>query len=219
MEATQTWNPHARGYRSGRRRDRAHHHATCHGHDGHDAASRFRPTRRKESACIRQIRLSQDHVERGTSRAERRDTIKYQFERPGTFELPDVSLVWWDPQAEQAPTDDAAGGDDQRRRDPANQRRCGFRRRGHLPAIWPLVLLAITAAAGSFAVKPVRRILAEMASTTPRSRVPVRAAVAVGMSSQRPVCRLRGLRAMDAGSCLRMNRDRDLEELPRTAAT
>lgn len=43
--------------------------------------------------------IVQDHTERGASRAERIETIKYQFERPGTFELPDVSLVWWDPQA------------------------------------------------------------------------------------------------------------------------
>jgi len=43
--------------------------------------------------------IVQDHTERGASRAERIETIKYQFERPGTFELPDMSLVWWDPQA------------------------------------------------------------------------------------------------------------------------
>jgi hypothetical protein len=41
--------------------------------------------------------IVQDHTERGASRAERIETIKYQFERPGTFELPNVSLVWWDP--------------------------------------------------------------------------------------------------------------------------
>ena len=45
--------------------------------------------------------ILEDHVERGTSWAERRDGIKYQFERPGTFQLPSVSLVWWDPQAEK----------------------------------------------------------------------------------------------------------------------
>ena len=43
----------------------------------------------------------QDHTERGHSRAERIDTIKYQFEGPGTFELPDVRLVWWDPQVSE----------------------------------------------------------------------------------------------------------------------
>ncbi len=43
--------------------------------------------------------IVQDHTERGASRAERIETIKYQFERPGTFQLPDVSLVWWDPQS------------------------------------------------------------------------------------------------------------------------
>jgi hypothetical protein len=43
--------------------------------------------------------IVQDHTERGASRAERIETLKYQFERPGTFELPDVSLAWWDPQS------------------------------------------------------------------------------------------------------------------------
>ena len=45
--------------------------------------------------------ILEDHIERGASSAERRDRIKYQFERPGTFQLPSVSLVWWDPQAEK----------------------------------------------------------------------------------------------------------------------
>ncbi len=45
--------------------------------------------------------IVQDHTERGASRAERIETIKYQFERPGTFELPGVSLVWWDPKASE----------------------------------------------------------------------------------------------------------------------
>ena len=42
MEVTQTWNPHGDGYSGGRRRDRAHHHSTCHGHDCHDVAPCFR---------------------------------------------------------------------------------------------------------------------------------------------------------------------------------
>ena len=40
--------------------------------------------------------IVQDHTERGASRAERIETIKYQFERPGTFELRDLSVIWWD---------------------------------------------------------------------------------------------------------------------------
>jgi len=43
--------------------------------------------------------IVQDFTERGASRAERSETIKYQFERPGTFPLPDLSLIWWDPDA------------------------------------------------------------------------------------------------------------------------
>ncbi len=38
----------------------------------------------------------QDDTERGESQAERVDTIKYQFPRGGTFELPDITLTWWD---------------------------------------------------------------------------------------------------------------------------
>jgi hypothetical protein len=43
--------------------------------------------------------IVQDFTERGDSRAERRETIKYQFERAGTFQLPDVAVIWWDPDA------------------------------------------------------------------------------------------------------------------------
>jgi hypothetical protein len=45
--------------------------------------------------------IVQDRTERGQSTAERSDTIKYQFERAGTFPLPDVSLTWWDVQASE----------------------------------------------------------------------------------------------------------------------
>lgn len=43
--------------------------------------------------------IVQDFAERGASRAERSETIKYQFERPGTFPLPDLSVTWWDMDA------------------------------------------------------------------------------------------------------------------------
>ncbi len=43
--------------------------------------------------------IVQDFTERGPSRAERQETIKYQFERPGTFQLPDLAVIWWDPDA------------------------------------------------------------------------------------------------------------------------
>ena len=38
----------------------------------------------------------QDMTERGASLAVRSETIKYQFERPGTFQLPDLVVTWWD---------------------------------------------------------------------------------------------------------------------------
>jgi hypothetical protein len=43
--------------------------------------------------------IVQDFTERGASRAERSETIKYQFERPGTFPLPDLAVIWWDSEA------------------------------------------------------------------------------------------------------------------------
>ncbi len=39
-----------------------------------------------------------DRSDRGSATAERSDTIKYQFERAGTFTIPDMTFVWWDPQ-------------------------------------------------------------------------------------------------------------------------
>lgn len=42
-----------------------------------------------------------DRSERGVSSAHRSETIKYQFERAGTFTLPDVKLVWWNTDSEE----------------------------------------------------------------------------------------------------------------------
>lgn len=49
--------------------------------------------------CYSTDPVVQDATERGASRAERSETIKYQFERSGTFQLPDLSVMWWDPFA------------------------------------------------------------------------------------------------------------------------
>ncbi len=43
----------------------------------------------------------QDKVQRGDSRAERTDTTKYQFQRAGSFTLPEITFVWWDPRQEK----------------------------------------------------------------------------------------------------------------------
>ena len=45
--------------------------------------------------------IVQDKTERGASTANRVDTIKYQFERAGTFDLPAIEFVRWDPQTEE----------------------------------------------------------------------------------------------------------------------
>ena len=42
-----------------------------------------------------------DQTERGEATATRTDTIKYQFERAGTYELPKVTVRWWNTEAEQ----------------------------------------------------------------------------------------------------------------------
>lgn len=43
--------------------------------------------------------IVQDKSVRGATTAERRDTIKYQFERAGTFTVPEATIVWWDAPA------------------------------------------------------------------------------------------------------------------------
>ena len=45
--------------------------------------------------------IVEDRSVRGDSTATRIETIKYQFQQPGTFLIPDVEVVWWDTQAEQ----------------------------------------------------------------------------------------------------------------------
>ncbi len=42
-----------------------------------------------------------DRNERGSRQAERDETIKYQFERPGVFTLPELAFKWWDPKSEE----------------------------------------------------------------------------------------------------------------------
>jgi hypothetical protein len=43
----------------------------------------------------------EDKTERGEAIAYRSDTIKYQFQQAGTFTLPEMTFVWWDPNGEQ----------------------------------------------------------------------------------------------------------------------
>ena len=38
-----------------------------------------------------------DRIERGQSDSVRSETLKYQFERIGSYRLPDISFYWWDP--------------------------------------------------------------------------------------------------------------------------
>lgn len=41
-----------------------------------------------------------DKVERGVATARRRDVVKYQFQRPGVFDVDDLDFNWWDPNDE-----------------------------------------------------------------------------------------------------------------------
>jgi hypothetical protein len=53
--------------------------------------------------------IVQDKTERGQSSAIRTDTIKYQFEHAGTFDLPTVNFVHWDPAAAELKRDTLPG--------------------------------------------------------------------------------------------------------------
>jgi hypothetical protein len=50
-----------------------------------------------------------DRLERGEFTAERIDTLKYQFERSGRYELPALSFAWWDPATQSLQQDDLEG--------------------------------------------------------------------------------------------------------------
>jgi hypothetical protein len=50
-----------------------------------------------------------DQVERGDSSARRTDTIKYQFQQPGRFTLPDLAFQWWDPKREEVLSKSVSG--------------------------------------------------------------------------------------------------------------
>ncbi|GAB5401970.1 MAG: BatD family protein [Aureliella sp.] len=45
--------------------------------------------------------IVEDNVDRGELSASRADTIKYQFEQPGDFQLPELEFTWWDPKKEE----------------------------------------------------------------------------------------------------------------------
>lgn len=100
MELSQTWQPDAIGHvqagdviaRTISRR------ATG------TTAMMFPPVAIETPAGVRSYAtgpIVQDSSERSTSLAMRSETIKYQFERAGTFQLPDISVAWWDPDTRE----------------------------------------------------------------------------------------------------------------------
>ncbi|MCB9769394.1 MAG: BatD family protein [Candidatus Omnitrophica bacterium] len=60
-----------------------------------------------ESATIEGVRIYtgdptvQDKSERGDQTAERTETLKYLFQNPGTYELPEVTISWWNPDKQE----------------------------------------------------------------------------------------------------------------------
>ena len=63
-------------------------------------AMMFSPPKMEATDGVRVYRQDpriHDENERGEASAERRDTIKYQFEKGGTFTLPELTFTWWDP--------------------------------------------------------------------------------------------------------------------------
>jgi len=45
--------------------------------------------------------IVKDQIQRGEATAERIDTIKYQFEQAGTYQVPELSFDWWDVEASE----------------------------------------------------------------------------------------------------------------------
>ena len=43
---------------------------------------------------------TRDQLERGEFIGERRETVSYLLQRPGTFELPELNFVWWNPKTQ-----------------------------------------------------------------------------------------------------------------------
>ncbi|HIE95554.1 MAG: tetratricopeptide repeat protein [Fuerstiella sp.] len=112
--------------------------------------------------------IVQDKTDRGQSSAERTETIKYQFERAGTYDLPDVVFVWWDTQSGQLKRESAAG----RTISVAGSAAEVVVAEQKEPA-WPFAMLIFpVAVVGWFCRKPVRRFLVESYARrhTPESR-------------------------------------------------
>ncbi len=101
----------------------------------------------------------QDFTERGASRAERSETIKYQFERAGTFPLPDISIVWWDPDAKELKRQLLPG----RLIDVHNEAVVADTLAPTPRSPWQAVILSLTIGMAAWLVrKPARRFLADL---------------------------------------------------------
>ena len=125
--------------------------------------------------------IVQDHTERGNAKAERIDTVKYQFEQPGTFELPDVSLVWWDPQVGEL-TRKTLRGETVQVAGPVAS--CRERPSSQSPLVMLLFLGVVAGLAVSWCRRLLRKFLEGWRVRRNESRGPGRAAVVVCMPSQ-----------------------------------
>jgi len=103
--------------------------------------------------------IVQDSTERGATRAERSETIKYQFERAGTFSLPDISVVWWDPDANELKRELLPG----KLIDVRNEVVVADTPAQTPRSPWPLVVLSLTIGLVAWPIrKPAMRLLAEL---------------------------------------------------------
>ncbi len=103
--------------------------------------------------------IVQDSTERGAIRAERSETIKYQFERAGTFELPELAVIWWDPDARELRRQLLPG----RLIDVQNEAVVADTLAPTPRSPWPAVVLSLTIGTAAWlARKPARRLLADL---------------------------------------------------------
>ena len=110
----------------------------------------------------------QDRTDRGKSSAERGETIKYQFERSGTYELPDVVFVWWDTQSGELKRETAAG-----RTVSVEESVAGVVVAVQQKPAWPFAMLfLLVVVIGWLCRKPLRRLIVETHARrhTPESR-------------------------------------------------
>ena len=99
----------------------------------------------------------EDRTERGEMSALRTDTIRYQFERPGNFEIPDLELAWWNPESHQLQTKTLSGRSIQVAGSAATPKK----ESATIFSWWSLSVLVALGLTGWLAFRPVSRLFFE----------------------------------------------------------